>query len=151
MREHSCRRGLAISASHRGNRYATRRTWWVKHIEHLACDIARLALTRRHVHAEARARIDFDDGAADVFIRVCNIIGEKVHPANIETYRTHRTNCHFAVVRVHHVGQIDGSSPGRQVSGSAEEELLIFFQHRFFIIAGICHQAFRLRIDFEAG
>jgi len=149
--EHPRGGGFAVSTGHRGNRYTARGTRWVEHVEYLAGDIARFALTWRYVHAEARPRIYLDDGAADVFIRMGNIVGEEVDPAYIETNRTHRTYRHFAIVRVHHVGQINSGTASREISSSTKEKLLILFQYGPFIIAGICHQAVRLRVDFEAG
>ena len=104
MCEHTCGGGFTIGAGNRSDRNTPRRTRGIEHIEYLTSDIARLALARRHVHAETRTGIDFDNGTANVFIGMRNIIGKKVHPANIETDRTHRANRHFAIVRMHYIG-----------------------------------------------
>jgi len=101
--EHSRCGGFAIGAGNCGDRNATRRTRRIKHIEYFTGDITRLTLTRRHMHAKARASIDFDNGTPDVFVRMRNIIGKKIYPTNIETDRAHGANRHFTIIRVHYI------------------------------------------------
>ena len=78
------------------------------------------------MHTKSRPGIHLGDATADIFIGVGNIVGKKIDTTDIESNRTDRANGHLTIIRMHHIGNVDRCTAGRQVGSGAKEKSLIF-------------------------
>ena len=122
VREHARGRRLAVGAGDRGDGDPRGRAGGEQHVHDRARDVARLAFAGRDVHAETGRRVDLADAAADLAVALADVRGDEVHAAHIETDGLRGANGHLAVVRVDHVGEVDGGAAGGEVAGAAEEQ-----------------------------
>ncbi len=150
VREHPRGRGLAVRAGDRGDRHARGRARREQHVDHGTGRVARLALARRHVHPEARCRIDLADAAADRAIALRDVRGQEIHATHVEADCADRAHRHVAVVGVDHVGDVGGRAAGRQVRGRAQVHAAARLGHRAGFEPGAREHRLRLRVEFEA-
>ena len=101
-----------------------------EHVHHRPGDVARRALARRHVHAEARGGVDLADRAPRLLVGARDVGGEEVDAGHVEADRPAARIGHLAVVRVHDVGHVDGGAAGGEVAGRAQEDDLAVGGHR---------------------
>ena len=150
MREHSRRRGLAVRPGDSRNRDARRRTGREQHVDDRTTDIARRALARCDVHAEAGTGIHFADGAACLAIRQRDVLGKEIHATDVQPDRADSAYRHFAIVRVDRVGHVDGRTAGRQVRRRPQVNDLVLRRHRILVVADLFQQAFGLVVKLES-
>src|SRR5205823_4982120 len=90
-----------------------------------AAGVARLALARVVVHADAGGGVDFDNPAAPLRRdRLPNVGHDQVHAADVEADHARRPLAHAGDVRVDLVGHVAGGAAGREVGRLAQEDAL---------------------------
>ena len=150
MRQHACRGGLAVGAGDGGHRDAALRPRREQHVHDLARHVPRLALAGRHVHAKARGGIDLADGTAHFLVGLGDVVGEEVHAGHIQPNGLGGAHSHLAVVRVDHVGLVDGRAAGGQVAGGAQEDTLALGRDAVAPVAHLLQQPLGLMVDLDA-
>jgi hypothetical protein len=89
-----------------------------------AGDVARGALGRGDVHAEAGGGVDLADAAADLAVGAGDVGGDEVDAGDVEADRLGGAHGHLAVVGVDDVGEVDRGAAGAEVAGRAQVDLL---------------------------
>gem|GEM_PF-7088930 len=102
------------------DRHAAGRAAGEQHVDHRARDVARRALRRLEVHAEARGGVHLDDSAARLAHRSPDVGRDEVDAADVEPDDHRRAPRDQRVLRVDLVGPVDGGATGRQVGGRSQ-------------------------------
>ena len=151
VREHACRRRLAVRAGDRGDRHARGRAGREQHVDDRAGGVPRRALGRRHVHAEPGRGIDLADAATDFAVGQRDVLREEVDAADIKADRLDRAHRHVAVVRVDDVRDVGRRAARREVRGRAQVHLAPGLRHRLRREPGARKHHLGLVVDLEAG
>ena len=150
VREHArcCR--LAVCPGYCGNRHSFWRLRREQHVDNRTRHISGRAFARRDMHAETRACVNFANRPTRFAVRQRDIVGQKVHAANVETDGPDRPNGHFSIVRMDDVGNVLRRATRGQVSRRSQVDDLTHLKHGIFVIAAFHQQPFRLVIELEA-
>jgi hypothetical protein len=98
--DHAGDGGLAVGAGDGGDGDAGRGARREQHVHDGAGDVARAALGRGDVHAEAGGGVDLADGAADLAVGAGDVGGDEVDAGDVEADRVGGAHGHLAVVGV---------------------------------------------------
>ncbi len=143
--------GLAVGAGDGADRDARLAAGREQHVHHRAGDVARRALARRDVHAEAGRGVDLADAAADVLVGLGDVGGEEVDAADVEADGADGADRHLAVVGVDDVGDVDRGAAGREVGGGAQVDDLALGRDGVLVVALLGQHALGLVVELEPG
>ena len=102
------------------------------------------------MHAETRARVDLADSPARIAVGLADVARQEIDTAYIQADRIDSANRHLAIIRVHHVGHVDGRAAGRQIGRRTQVDDLALLRHCAAIVVFLREQAFRLVIKLQA-
>ena len=101
------------------------------------------------MHAESRTGIYLADAAAGLAIGLGDIPGQEIHAADIKSNGLDRSFGHFAIVRMHRIGHVDGSTTGGQICSGSQVHRLAFLRHGVSVVTELFEQTLRLLIEFK--
>ena len=151
VRQHARAGGLAVRSGQGGDGNARLGARREQHVHDRPAHVARRALRRRDMHAQARPRIDLADAAAGLAVALGDIGGQEIHGADIEPDRLDRPLGHQFVVGMDRVGDIHRRAARRNVRGLAQIHLLTVGGDRLCGVALLLQQCLGLSIEFEPG
>ena len=149
MRDQPRRGRLAVRARDRGDRDAPVAAVGEQHVDHRLADRARLAVRRRHVHAEAGAGIDLDHAGGLLVERLRQRLGEQVDADDVEAHQPPDALGGIAHLRVDVVGQVGRRAAGRDVRGRFQQDHLAVGNDAVEGQAGLLDEALGLLVDLD--
>ena len=147
VRQHARAGGLAVGSGQGGDGNAGLGSRWEEHVHDRPAHVARRALGRRDMHAQARSRVDLADAAAGLAVALGDIGGQEIHGADIEADRTDRPLGHQLVVGMDGVGDIHRRAARRNIRGLSQIHLLAVGGDRLGGVALFLEQVLGLIID----
>ena len=132
VRRQPDRARLPVGAGHGDDRHPGRHARRVQLVDDVAGHIARLALVRLEVHAQAGRGVDLDDAARlrEGARRLGDVMQAQVDPADVESDGRRRAHAHPGYRRMEDVGHVLARSAGGQVGVVAEPDHLTRSWHR---------------------
>ncbi|MNK63300.1 hypothetical protein D3C87_825120 [compost metagenome] len=113
---------LAVGAGHRVDRDGDGSTGRVEHVDDGCAHVMRLALGGVLVHADARRRVDLDDGSALLVEGNRDIHADHVDAGDVEADLLGGPDAERGVLGVDDLGEVDGRAAGREVGVLTKED-----------------------------